>query len=286
MSREEQGKFVSKVLKRIASTDPRLNHNEWRIIVALERAVARLEQQEQLRDHLVFKGGFVLLKTTDTTRFTKDVDALAVSIRRDNVPELVQSALAADLNDGLWYGTTEVRNLEEQGLYGAYRFVVPFQIGDPPTEYKIKKLSRIHIDIGFSDKLPLKPKKERMLSILPNANPVSWAIYPPEYILAEKLEIFVTRASANSRAKDIFDLNLLFGLCQNKDETKKAIQKTFDNRKTGIPKSFQNFAKEMNHIILKPAWTAVQLMEGNVSFEDSWGIFLENMKKLDMLWGT
>lgn len=283
MTRKEQAKLVSKALKKIASADPRLNHNEWRIIVALERAVARLEQHKQLRDHLVFKGGFVLLKTTDTIRFTKDVDALAVSIRRTDVPAMVQSALAADLDDGLWYGTAEVKDLEEQGLYGAYRILFPFQIGDPPPQNKMRKLSRIHIDIGFSDNLPMKPKKERMFSILPDAQPVSWTVYPLQYILAEKLETFVKRASANSRAKDIFDLNLLFGHCQDQHEIQKALQRTFENRKTGMPKSFHKFAKEINHIILKPSWTAVQLMGSDVSFEKSWTQFLENMKRLDTI---
>ena len=101
--------------------------------------------------------------------------------------------------------------------------------------------------------------------------------------MAEKLETFVKRASANSRAKDIFDLNLLLALYQNPTEIKKAIRKTFENRKTKMPESFYEIAKEMNHIILKPAWTAVQLMEGDTSFEDSWAQFLENMKKLDVL---
>lgn len=281
MSRAEKAKFVSRALKKIASADSRLDHNEWRIIIALERAVARLEHHERLREHLVFKGGFVLLKTTTTSRFTKDVDALAVAIKRENVPELVRSALAKDLDDGLWFGVAEVKDMEEQGLYGAYRFIVPFQIGDPPTDHKIKKLSRIHIDIGFSDDLPLKPKKESMSSILPDVKPVSWAVYPPEYILAEKLETFVARASANSRAKDIFDLNLLFGLCQNHKTVMTAIQRTFQNRKTELPESFHKFAKDINHIILKPAWTAVQLMEGAVSFDESWIQFLKNMKMLD-----
>lgn len=281
MSREEKAKLVSKALKKIEATDPRLGHNELRVIVALERAIARLEKHGQLREHLVFKGGFVLLKTTDTTRFTRDVDALAVSIRRESVPDLVQAALAKDLDDGLWYGSAEVKDLEDQGHYGSYRFIVPFQIGEPPPEHKLKKLSRIHIDIGFSDKLPLKPKKESLASILPDAQPVSWAVYPPEYILAEKLETFVARASANSRAKDIFDLNLLFNLCQDQKEIVKAIRGTFQNRETALPESFHQFAKEINHIILKPAWTAVQLMEGVVSFEESWGQFLKQMKKLD-----
>jgi predicted nucleotidyltransferase component of viral defense system len=120
-----------------------------------------------------------------------------------------------------------------------------------------------------------------MVSILPDAKPISWAVYPPEYILAEKLETFITRASANSRAKDIFDINLLFDLCQKPKAMMEAIQKTFKNRKTMLPDSFFKFAKEINHTILKPAWTAVQLMEGSVSFDESWAQFVKNMKKLD-----
>ena len=281
MSRREQAKLVLRALKKITDSDTRLNHNEWRIIVALERAVARLEQDEQLREHLVFKGGFVLLKTTPTIRFTKDVDALAVSIKRDDVPPLVQGALENDLDDGLWYGDAEIKDLQEQGPYGAYRFIFPFQIGDPPLDRKIKKLSKIHVDIGFSDKLPLKPKKERMTSILPDSKPISWAVYPHEYILAEKLETFVKRASANSRAKDLFDLNLLFDLHHESKAITEAIKKTFQNRQSERPVSFLKFAKEINHIILKPAWNAVQLMESDVSFDESWEKFLKNMKKLD-----
>lgn len=281
MSRTEQAKLVSKALQKIAANNPQLNYNEWRIIVALERAVARLEQHKQLRQHLVFKGGFVLLKTTATTRFTRDIDALAVSIGKEDVPALIQSALATDLDDGLWYGVAEVKDLQEQGQYGAYRFAFPFQIGATPAKHKVKKLSRIHLDVGFSDKLPLRPKKENMSSILPNSKPVSWSVYPPQYIMAEKLETFIKRGSANSRAKDIFDINLLFELCQDPAQINEAIQKTFQNRRTEIPKSFYGFAKEVNHIILKPAWTAVQLIEGDISFEDSWKQFLKNMKYIE-----
>jgi len=283
MSRAEKAKFVLSALKKIAAVDSRLNHNECRVVIALERAVARLEHNKKLREHLVFKGGFVLLKTTETSRFTRDVDALAVAINRSDTPALVQEALDKDLDDGLWYGHAEVKDLQEQGAYGAYRFIVPFQIGRPSPDHKTRKLSRIHIDIGFSDKLPLKPKKEGMVSILPDVRSISWAVYPPEYILAEKLETFINRASANSRTKDIFDINLLFALCQKPNEMIEAIRKTFQNRKTMLPDSFFKFTKEINHTILRPAWTAVQLMDGSVSFDESWAEFVKNMKKLDLI---
>lgn len=39
MSRAEKAKEVSKALKNITASNPKLNYNEWRVIAALERAV-------------------------------------------------------------------------------------------------------------------------------------------------------------------------------------------------------------------------------------------------------
>ena len=46
-------------LKKIAAADPNRNINELRIVVALERAIARIENEPILAKHFVFKGGFV-----------------------------------------------------------------------------------------------------------------------------------------------------------------------------------------------------------------------------------
>ena len=79
----EQSKKLINALKKLAQTDSRLNVNELRIIVALERAVARLQYDKILAQHLVFKGGFVLLKQYQSSRFTRDADALAVDISKE-----------------------------------------------------------------------------------------------------------------------------------------------------------------------------------------------------------
>lgn len=59
-------------------------------------------------------------------------------------------ALALELNDGLSFGDVAVEDLIDQGQYGGYRINIPFQIGPLPKEVrKRKKLSRIHVDVGF-----------------------------------------------------------------------------------------------------------------------------------------
>jgi len=51
-----------------------------------------------------------------------------------------------------------------------------------------------------------------MTSMLPYEEPVSWRIYPKEYIVAEKIQTIYERGSANSRAKDIYPSQFRFQL--------------------------------------------------------------------------
>lgn len=283
MSNIIQGKGVMDALKKLAKDGKGSSINELRMVVALERAIARLESHPRLSSHLIFKGGFVLMKTVDTVRFTRDVDALAIGVSRQRVPEMVKRALTLDLDDGLWYGDLEVEDLEDQGSYGGYRFNCAFQIGDHPKndDPKIKKFSRIHIDMGFGDPVEFEPKKETMLSILPYGKPISWSIYPLEYIFAEKLEALFSRGSANSRAKDVYDMPLIFPKCEDKKALLRAIVRTFTHRKTEVPTSFAARANTFDLSIMRGAWPSVELMSSANSFEDSWREMMVCLAKLD-----
>lgn len=285
MNLATRGRFVMEALKILAGTSKKRSLNELRVIVALERAIARLESHPRLSSHIVFKGGFVLLKTLETVRFTRDVDALALGIARERVPEMVDRALKRDLDDGLWYGDLQVEDLVDQGSYGGFRFNCAFQIGEPPKEgdAKIKKLSRIHIDVGFGDPVEVLPKKEPMISILPSGRPVSWSVYPLEYIFAEKLEALFSRGSANSRAKDVYDLPLIFSNCANQKSLLKAVLRTFTHRETPVPDSFVITAEAFDLSILRGAWPSVELMGATQTFDESWRETLGCLQLLDSL---
>lgn len=270
-------------LKKLAKNSKGSSINELRLILALERAIARIESHSKLSDHIVFKGGFVLLKTMNSGRFTRDVDALAIGLSRKKVPDLIEEALGADLEDGFWFGDVAVEDLQDQGPYGGYRFTAAFHIGEPPApgSSKIKRFSRIHIDVGFGDPVETLPKKQVMPSILHLGEPVSWSVYPFEYIFAEKLEALFSRGSANSRAKDIYDMPLIFAKCSNMKNLKRAIKRTFENRKTLLPESFTETAQSYQLDVLRGSWLSVELMESGPSFESSWEAFLEVLRSLD-----
>jgi predicted nucleotidyltransferase component of viral defense system len=276
------GQQIMQRIKKIARNVPGETVNELRVIFALERAVNRLEAHPQLSNHLIFKGGFVLLKTIETNRFTRDLDALAYEISKEDVPELVKSALAADLKDGVWFGDIVVEDLIDQGLYGGLRFDCAYQIGESPEQMnKIKKLSRVHIDIGFGDEMDREPARKTMSSIVLEMESISWLIYPLETIFAEKLETLFSRGSLNSRAKDVYDLQLIFNKVPDKKALLAAIHTTFQNRNTPVPASFYETACSFNLVTLRTSWAGVQLTETSTTFDQVWTSLLEILKILD-----
>lgn len=270
MTRAQQANAISAALKRLAKETDSSRLNDLRLIFALERAIARLQRHPRLADHLVFKGGFVLFKTTETERYTNDVDALAIKLARSSVVSMVTQALKVDLFDGMWFGEFESFDLKDQGPYGGYSIRCAFQIGDPPDkESALKKLSRLRIDIGFGDALTAVPPKEPMPSILPDSKPISWSVYPLEYIFAEKLEALFSRGAASSRAKDIYDMPLIFPKCEVK-QTVAAITSTFKIRETPLPASFRTTAEEMDTDVLRRSWGAVDFSKDGVDFDECW----------------
>lgn len=281
MSRAQKANSILTALKKLAKETDINRLNDLRLIFALERAVARLERHPRLGEHLVFKGGFVLFKTTETERYTHDIDALAIKIARSSVVNMVTQALKVDLFDGVWFGELEVFDLKDQGPYGGYTIRCAFQIGDPPDEAgRLKKLSRLKIDIGFGDALTAVPPRETMPSILPDSKPISWSVYPMEYIFAEKLEALFSRGAASSRAKDIYDMPLIFPKCDAR-RTAQAIMATFNIRKTPIPASLQKTAEEMDTDVLRRSWGAVDFSKDGVSFDDCWREFVKCLGVVD-----
>ncbi len=283
MSRESQAKAIRNSIIKMAKKHTSLDANEIRVILSLERIVARLSNEQRLDKHLVYKGGFVLLKTLNSNRFTRDLDALGLDIKKELVEQLVPDALAVDLNDGFWFGDVQVESLDAQGEYGALRFKCAYQIGDPPDKKEaIKKLSRVHFDVGFGDVITKNLKQSTMPSLIDYKTQVSWRVYPPEFIFSEKLQTFVNRSSANSRGKDIHDLGILFEQCDSK-KLKEAILETFTHRETIIPKSFVDFAKKVDTNVLEKSWAGIKLNNDDMSFEDAWLLLMNHLKNIDQI---
>lgn len=277
---------VEQALKRLAK-DNLLHVNRLRVIVALERLVSRLEAHPILETHLVFKGGFALLKTIESARFTRDIDALARHIAKEKVPEYVAQALKLNLQDSFWFDDLQVKEQMFAQNYGGYRFDCAFRIGGAPYfESDVQKLPRIHLDIGFGDKIPDDLHRQEMSMLFHVGEPVSWLVYPLENIFAEKFETLCRRAQANSRSKDVFDLIELFPLCLDRKKLKEAILMTCRTRKTPVPKSLFQFASTLEVGILEAGWKSIVVPGKKPSFNQAWNILLEYFREIDNLFET
>ena len=283
MNREEKARKVRSAIIKTVKSEGTLSVNEIRIIISLERIVARLSNDSKLDKHLVYKGGFVLLKTLGSNRFTRDLDALGLDLDKEKIALLVPVALALDLDDGFWFGDVKVESLDEQGEYGALRFNCAYQIGDPPAKNEaIKKLSRIHFDVGFGDAIPTDLKRTTMQSLLTFDSKILWRVYPPEFIFSEKLQTLVNRESGNSRSKDVHDMCLLFEQC-DLNKLLKAISNTFTCRGTKMPESFLAFAETLDIRMLESGWRSVKLSKEEKSFSEYWGYLKTHLAKIDIV---
>ncbi len=267
MSIKEKGKQLAASMRRLATTSG-LAVNELRVLIALERVAARLVAVKRLREALVFKGGFALLKTASSRRFTRDLDALVTQVPREAMKVEIIQALEADLEDGLWFGDVQMTDLPDHGEYEGIRFSAAYQIGEIPAPAKIHKLSRVHFDIAFGDILPLGSHSGSMRSIVPDFADISWQVYPLASIVAEKLETLVRRGSLNSRAKDCYDLVLLLEIVTPTKDFARVVRETFSHRNIELPGSFEQMFLSLDLTVLRNAWRSVTLTEDALSFDE------------------
>lgn len=94
----------------------------------------------------------------------------------------------------------------------------------------------IQIDLGFGDVITPAPVETKIPSLLPDLPASKLLAYPKESVIAEKFEAMVSLGIANSRMKDIHDIQSLSrGFSFNGSILLEAINKTFAVRGTRLP---------------------------------------------------
>jgi hypothetical protein len=119
-----------------------------------------------------------------------------------------------------------------------------------------------------------------MHSLLDVHDPISWKVYPPEFIISEKMEALISREGFSSRAKDIYDITLLVKKCEKLNLIKPAITATFKQRGTKISWPILPLLKDLNLENLRDSWPSVEL-KINLTFDQAWKAFLEGVEKID-----
>lgn len=198
---------------------------------AIERLLYRLSVSSH-RDRFILKGAMLFSLWEPTPyRTTGDLDLLGVgdpaieqliSVLRDILQiEVAEDGVAFRLN------TLRAKPTRPQDEYAGVRVLFDASIANARLP--------IQVDIGFGDAITPAPQQIEYPSLI-GMPPPKLRAYPPETVVAEKLEALVSLGVANSRMKDFFDLwaiSRIFAF--DGPVLTKAIQATFERRETTLP---------------------------------------------------
>jgi predicted nucleotidyltransferase component of viral defense system len=205
--------------------------NELLQYFAIERFLYRLSRS-QYAGQFVLKGALLFLVWgLPAFRPTRDIDLLGhTSNEVENLVAIVKDICGqAVRDDGILFDPATVagERIKEDADYRGVRVRFNGLLG--------KARLHLQIDVGFADVVSPAPVKKVYPVILPMPAPMLRS-YPPESVVAEKLQAMVYLGALNSRMKDFYDLWVLANRFNFKGEVlQKAIRRTFENRKTDIP---------------------------------------------------
>ena len=274
MSKRDKAKSISKKLSNMA----RKNNIPYRNIMMsfyLERLLVRIIANKYLKDHLVFKGGYVGLRVYNSQRYTIDLDAVIIKKTLKTILKKVTLEVESDLNDCTWFKFQENQSLLTQGEHEGIRQVYKTGLGEPPKD--TSRCDVVHFDIGVDDPIVSKPIEAKTSSIL-EGETLSWKVYPIESIIAEKIHAFISRNGDSSRSKDIFDLAFFLPKA-DKQLLKKAIGICFKNRNTNLPESIHKTMLSFDFQLAEKGWIkATSSLVEKITFNDCITTILHEIK--------
>jgi hypothetical protein len=197
----------------------------------LERLMYRLGQSRHRRD-FVLKGAMLFRAWAGATyRPTRDLDLLGrgevATPRLVRVfEEIWQAPVPAD---GLELESGSVRGEEIRGAqeYGGVRIRMMARLGTARIP--------LQADVGFGDAVTPRAREITFPALLDAPPPVLYA-YPPETVIAEKLQAMVVLGMANTRLKDFYDVWVIARRFSfEAHPLAEAIAATFSRRGTPLP---------------------------------------------------
>ena len=200
---------------------------------ALERLLYRLGQSGHA-ERFLLKGALLFDLWFDIPhRPTRDADLLGFGPAEIPILEDLFRAMCTLIvapEDGIRFqaGTVRAEKIRKEASYSGIRVTLVGLLAGARCP--------LQVDVGFGDAVTPGPEPVDYPTILRGLPAPRLRAYPPETVVAEKLEAMVTLGVANSRMKDYFDLWVLASHADFDAETlTRAIRATFARRATPIP---------------------------------------------------
>jgi hypothetical protein len=233
MTRNPQAPVAQSVKQRLMNRCSRTgeDYNVLLTRYAIERYLYRLTCTPHA-SRFTLKGALLFAIWMDKPhRPTIDVDLLGTGDPSvDDLRKVFQQVCDANVeSDGMRYDVASVRaeEIREENVYEGIRVKLTGYLGSARIP--------VQVDVGFGDVITPGPIEATFGPLLEFPPPVMSA-YPPQTVIAEKLEAMVALGMANSRMKDFFDVYVLSRIMPfDGDALVEAVRATFNRRRTAIP---------------------------------------------------
>ena len=206
--------------------------NEILQYYTIERYLYRISRSSY-SDKFILKGALMFLAWgVSVYRPTRDIDLLGFTTNElDAVARIIKEVCVQEAEpDGLTFDrhTVQSERIKEDADYEGVRVNL--------TGYLGKAKIPLQIDIGFADVVSPAPIMLKYPTILQMPAPHLRG-YPPESVVAEKLQALVFLGKVNSRMKDFYDLWVLAEQFEfDGRKLQEAIINTFRRRNTTLPR--------------------------------------------------
>jgi hypothetical protein len=197
----------------------------------VERLLYRMSRSPHA-DAFVLKGAMLFAIWADKPhRPTQDLDLLGFgSPSTERLARVFREICTTAVDaDGLAFDPISViaRPIRADSVYDGIRLNVMATLG--------KARIPMQVDVGFGDSITPEPRRMAFGPLLDLPAPIV-RTYPPETVIAEKLEAMLVLGLPNSRMKDYFDL---WTLCRTMDFDgtilASAVTETIKRRRTTLP---------------------------------------------------
>jgi predicted nucleotidyltransferase component of viral defense system len=229
--------------------------NEILQYYGIERFLYRISRSKYA-DKFILKGALLFIAWgTLPYQPTRDIDLLGFTANElDSVEKIFQELCdQGGETDGLIFDKETVKSerITEDADYQGVRINLIGYLG--------KAKIPLQIDIGFADVVTPAPIVLKYPTILPMPIPTLRG-YPPESVVAEKLQAMVFLGSINSRMKDFYDLWIMAEPFEfDGEKLQKAIVNTFKRRNTTLPKETPVGLGESYSVDNQSQWNAFLL---------------------------
>lgn len=174
-------------------------------IFMFERIIERLSVSSY-KDSFILKGGLLIsaiLGVAERTTMDMDTTVKGLPMDEQNIRKAVSQILAQPVDDGIEFQLLDLTPIREDDEYENFRASIQAIYGKMKIPMKL--------DITTGDEIT--PKEIQFsYPFLFDDHRVMVKAYTQETILAEKYETIIRRNIGNTRARDFYDLHLLYRL--------------------------------------------------------------------------